>query len=369
MAPPEKPKGRAPFANPIVTKPPPPPPVVTRTPSPAPSRPSSPVATLAAIQGGSGPAKGTGGLAKQSEIAAAQKKADDRFNQIQAVKKSQQKVEDMRSANNRDRQYQTSVQKTAISRAEALRQDKAPGPKAPLGIGQYRPMLPTSSNTGTGTRTGTGRTGNQFGGGGNTGKGQYDPLKGYFDPTTPIKPGPGTWTRPDPQVDPDVIPITEYRGGGGGGEGGYNAPPPSPVLIPGRDALNFSTTGTVNSLTSFIFEELGGTELITLMKRDTIDGIDPDYTVISNISEVRRNMDPVSLVSKRTRTESYFDRFAIELLDKIPDDQYLSINNLQDFYYIASNGDLIIELENITASERIDVDIATSGTINELDTD
>lgn len=150
---------------------------------------------------------------------------------------------------------------------------------------------------------------------------------------------------------------------------GYNPSPPSPVLIPGRDALNFATTGVVNSLTSFIFEELGGTELITLMKRDTIDGIDPDYTVISNISEVRRNMDPISLVSKRTRTESYFDRFAIELLDKIPDDQYLSINKLQDFYYIASNGDLVIELENIAESERIDVDIATSGTINELDTD
>lgn len=143
--------------------------------------------------------------------------------------------------------------------------------------------------------------------------------------------------------------------------------PPSPVLIPGRDALNFATSGVIDALTSFIFEDLGGTEIITLMKRDTIDGIDPNYSIISNISDARRSFDPTGLLSRDSGANSYFDKFGIQLLDKIPDDEYLTQNQINDFYYIASNGDLVIELDNLTPDERIDVEIATSGTINELD--
>lgn len=143
--------------------------------------------------------------------------------------------------------------------------------------------------------------------------------------------------------------------------------PPSPVLIPGRDALNFATSGVVNALTSFIFEDLAGTEIITLMKRDTIDGIDPNYSIISNISDARRTFDPTSLLSKKSKTDSYFDIFGIQLLDKIPDDEYLAKNSIVNYYYIASNGDLVIELDNLSPDERVEIEIATNGTINELD--
>lgn len=149
--------------------------------------------------------------------------------------------------------------------------------------------------------------------------------------------------------------------------GGGGTTTPSPVLIPGRDALNFATSGVIDSLTSFIFEDLAGTEIISLMKRDTIDGIDPNYSIISNISDVRMSVDPTSLLSKKTKTDSYFDVFGIQLLDKIPGNEYLAKNSIHDFYYIASNGDLVIELDNLGVDERIDVEIATNGTIKELD--
>lgn len=144
------------------------------------------------------------------------------------------------------------------------------------------------------------------------------------------------------------------------------SPAPSPVFIPGRDALNFATSGVVDALTSFIFEDLAGTEIITLMKRDTIDGIDPNYSIISNISDARKTFDPTSLLSKKTRTDSYFDIFGIQLLDKIPDDEYLAKQNITNYYYIDSNGDLIIELDNMDVNERIDIEIATNGTISEV---
>jgi hypothetical protein len=158
-------------------------------------------------------------------------------------------------------------------------------------------------------------------------------------------------------------------GGGGPRIFARASTPPPPVLIPGRDALNIGTSGNIDTLTSFIFEDLAGTEIITLLRRDTIDGIDPNYSIISNISEVRRNIDPTKLISKVMRGSSYFDQFTIRLIDKIPDDEYLKQNNLEKFYYIASNGDLVIEFDNLLDGEVIEVQIATNGTINELDND
>lgn len=221
-----------------------------------------------------------------------------------------------------------------------------------------------------------GITRNPSGGTRNTGSGTKKPGKPFiFGPGDPAPTIPG-------------LPNRGAGGGGGGGGGGGNDPdpgptiytefrgassspsssaPPSPVLIPGRDALNFATSGVVNALTSFIFEDLAGTEIITLMKRDTIDGIDPNYSIISNISDARRTFDPTSLLSKKSKTDSYFDIFGIQLLDKIPDDEYLAKNSIVNYYYIASNGDLVIELDNLSPDERVEIEIATNGTINELD--
>jgi hypothetical protein len=103
------------------------------------------------------------------------------------------------------------------------------------------------------------------------------------------------------------------------------------------------------------------------MKRDTIDGLDPNYIMISNISDVRNNINATPMISNRDRNSSYFDQFAISLLDKIPDDDYIANANIENFYYIDSNGDLIIEFDNILDGQQIEVDIVTSGTIKELD--
>lgn len=140
------------------------------------------------------------------------------------------------------------------------------------------------------------------------------------------------------------------------------------VRSPNRDVINFQREEySLGSMTRLLFEQVGSIELINVARRDTIEGQNPYYSLISNLSSIRKNFNPTSLISRQRVNETIFDNYTINLDSKIPDQDYLDANNLENFYYIASNGDLVIELDNLAEDERIEVEIAQSGTINLVD--
>ena len=143
--------------------------------------------------------------------------------------------------------------------------------------------------------------------------------------------------------------------------------PPSPVRLPSRDVVSLVDPG-IDSATiqNLLFENIGATELIKFTRHDTVDGINPYYDIISNLSDIKRKYDPASLISIQKPESSYFDVYTIKLDQKIPDQTYLDENNLSDYIYIDTNGDLVIELTNLASDEIIEVEIDTSGTIYEV---
>lgn len=164
-------------------------------------------------------------------------------------------------------------------------------------------------------------------------------------------------------------------GGGGGGGGGFSytpaAPsPPKPKIVknPNRDVVDLSREEfSASSIARLLYDDVGSIELVNIARRETIEGQNPYYTLISNLSAIRKNFDPTSIIARQKSNKNIENNYIISLNDKIPDDQYLERNNLEDFYYIAENGDLIIELDNLASDEIIDFEIATSGTINLVD--
>ena len=179
-----------------------------------------------------------------------------------------------------------------------------------------------------------------------------------------------------------IIPATGTIDSGGGGGGGAPPPPPAPraapapkpppppkiVKSPNRDVVEFSREQfSQSSIARLLFEQVGSIELVNISRRDTIEGQNPYYTLISNLSSIRKNFDPTSLISRQKSNQNISDNYSISLNNKIPDQQYLDRNNLTSFYYIDSNGDLVIELDNLAVDEIIDLEIASSGTINLVD--
>lgn len=157
------------------------------------------------------------------------------------------------------------------------------------------------------------------------------------------------------------------------------------VKTPSKDTLNISSLipqESAERITKLLFEELSAIELSIIERHDTIDGIRQQYAIISNLSDVRNRV-------KANRTLSNFERgsafsiYQIDLDSKIPNSNYLTKNGLTEeygyldennvsvsiekgFLYIDTNGDLIIELDNMYSGEQVQVQIDAGGTIYEV---
>jgi hypothetical protein len=146
------------------------------------------------------------------------------------------------------------------------------------------------------------------------------------------------------------------------------------VKTPTRDVVNFVDDSNIGIelITNLLFENLGANELVKFERHDTIEGTNANYDIISNLSSVRKEFDPASLISRQKPDRSYFDIFNIKLENKIPSEKYLRNNpkidgsgqiNTTDYIYIDSVGNLVIELVNMNFDEMVEVEIESGGTI------
>lgn len=129
-----------------------------------------------------------------------------------------------------------------------------------------------------------------------------------------------------------------------------------PVKIPTRDVVvNLEDPGVdVAQIESLLFENLSSLELTKFTKHDTVQGINPFYNVISNLSSINREFDPVSLLSATKSSNSLFDIYGINLIDRLP--------ATGEYAYI-ENGNIVINLENMGPNESLEIEVDTSGTI------
>jgi hypothetical protein len=105
---------------------------------------------------------------------------------------------------------------------------------------------------------------------------------------------------------------------------------------------------------NLLFENLSSLELTKFTKHDTVEGINPFYNVISNLSSINREFDPISLLSATKSSNSLFDVYGIDLINRLPEDG--------DYAYI-ENGNIVINLNNMGPNESVEIEIDSSGTI------
>ena len=161
-------------------------------------------------------------------------------------------------------------------------------------------------------------------------------------------------------------------GGGGGGDYQEYSPVARSIKIPDRDAIiALQRDGADQALiTAILFEQIGATELVKFTRNDTIDGLNGVYDVISNISELKTKLDPSYLISKQRPDVTIDNGFSIRLQDKLPSIDYLFENEIPNYVHFDNTmgdaGSLVIELDNMDTDEIIEVEIDTSGTIEEV---
>ena len=137
-----------------------------------------------------------------------------------------------------------------------------------------------------------------------------------------------------------------------------------PVKIPTRDVVvNLDNPGIdVAQIQNLLFENLSSLELTRFTKHDTVEGINPFYNVISNLSSINREFDPISLLSATKSSTSLFDVYGIDLINRLPEDgNYAYIGN--DPLIPGEYGNIVISLNNMGPNESLEIEIDSSGTI------
>ena len=159
------------------------------------------------------------------------------------------------------------------------------------------------------------------------------------------------------------------------------------VKNPTRDVLNISSLNpskNAERLQRILWETMSATELSAVLRHDTVDGIRQRYQIISNLSELRKRYDATKQLSILDKSSLPYSEFSIDLPSKIPDSSYISNNGLdltyqyvdvdgvsiveieKGYIYVASNGDIVIELNNLLPSEIAQVQIDSDGTMYEV---
>ena len=138
-----------------------------------------------------------------------------------------------------------------------------------------------------------------------------------------------------------------------------------PVKIPTRDPfINLDNPGIdIEQMQNLLFENLSSLELTKFTKHDTVEGINPFYNVISNLSSINREFDPISLLSATKSSDSLFDVYGIDLINRLPSDG-------RNYAYIGSDplvpgeyGNIVIDLDNMGPNESLEIEVDSSGTI------
>jgi hypothetical protein len=132
------------------------------------------------------------------------------------------------------------------------------------------------------------------------------------------------------------------------------------------DIIQFDDTSIIDNaevVVDLLFENIGGQELLTVARYDTVNGQDVKYQPIKNLKIIQEEYNPINLVRIQDTSDKYFANFPIKLDSKVP-----TIGNgpLGSNVYLDDSNALVLEFVNLENDEQVDIQITINGTIYEV---
>ncbi len=117
----------------------------------------------------------------------------------------------------------------------------------------------------------------------------------------------------------------------------------------------------IELMTDLIFENIGGQELINLVRNDILSGEEVLYQPVKNVTDLHYKYHPQNILNLQGTSQSYFKSFPIRLEDKIP-----MVGNGPDgkpVYIDETTGNIIIDTINLRPDEQVEVQIISYGSV------
>jgi hypothetical protein len=132
------------------------------------------------------------------------------------------------------------------------------------------------------------------------------------------------------------------------------------------DIIQFDDTSIIDNaevIVDLLFENIGGQELLTIARYDTVNGQDVKYQPIKNLKIIQEEYNPNNLVRVQDTSDKYFANFPIKLDNKVP-----TVGNGPEGsnVYLDDTSALVLEFINLEADEQVDIQITINGTIYEV---
>jgi hypothetical protein len=145
------------------------------------------------------------------------------------------------------------------------------------------------------------------------------------------------------------------------------------VKIATPELLNFSdNTLSEDVMTDLIFEDIGGQEIISIVRNDIINGQDVSGQPVKNLSDIAYQYRSENIIPLSRTDKDYFKNFAISIYNKIPEcgsgyyvftapgEPQLSIATCEYVYVDPNTGDIVIDLINLKPEEQVEVQIISN---------
>jgi hypothetical protein len=148
----------------------------------------------------------------------------------------------------------------------------------------------------------------------------------------------------------------------------YFDPPPSPAPPPIKTAtpqyiLFNDDEVPIDAMVDLLFENIGGHELLSIGRSDTVNGQKVLYQTIKNLNVLKEQYNPNNIIRLQNTSDKFFSNFSIKLTDKIP---IVGNGPNGTNTYLDSSGNLVIEFINMSDEEQVEIEITSSGIINEV---
>jgi hypothetical protein len=140
-------------------------------------------------------------------------------------------------------------------------------------------------------------------------------------------------------------------------------PPPPKIKVAPIDTVLFDDDAVPKEIIAdLLFESIGGQEILTIARHDTVNGQTVLYQPIKNINILQQQYNPNNLLKLRDTSNTIFGNFTINLASKIPQ---VGNGTGGANTYLDAVGDLVIEFVSLANDELVEVQITSSGTIYE----
>ena len=139
------------------------------------------------------------------------------------------------------------------------------------------------------------------------------------------------------------------------------APPPPPPPPPGQSQTsqvkisavnvinrNYEAT-SVEQMERLYFQNVGGTEILSVARHDTVGGEEVVFNNVDNLSELRSQFNPLNILMT-TNINSLFSQYGVDIGTKI--------GALDETFSMNADGGIDIEVFNVNRDEYVQVQIA-----------